>query len=72
VRNRRNDNARVWDFKAGDQVPPSYTVKLKGSIHVGGLVVDPDGNPVAEATVSLGRFWRCLRRKVPRSKSFSN
>lgn len=48
----------MWDLKAGDEVPPSFTVKLKGSIHVGGLVIDPDGNPVSEATVSLSRFWR--------------
>jgi len=48
----------IWDFRTGDQVPASYTVKLKGSIHVGGFVVDPEGNPIAEATVSLGRFWR--------------
>lgn len=47
----------IWDFQAGDQVPANYTVKLKGSIHVGGFVVDPEGNPIAEATVSLGRFW---------------
>jgi hypothetical protein len=47
----------MWDLKAGDEVPPSYTVKLKGSIRMGGLVVDPEGNPVSEATVSLARFW---------------
>jgi hypothetical protein len=48
----------MWDLNAGDEVPPSFTVKLKGSIHVGGVVVDPEGNPVSEAIVSLSRFWR--------------
>jgi len=31
----------IWDFKTGDQVPPSYTVKLKHSIHVGEEVTFP-------------------------------
>ena len=48
----------IWDFGAGDQVPAHYTVKLTASVHIGGYVVDPEGNPIAEATVSLNRFWR--------------
>jgi hypothetical protein len=47
----------VWDLKTGDAIPSSYIVKLKGAVHIGGFVVDPEGNPVAEASVSLSRFW---------------
>ncbi len=47
----------IWDLKAGDQVPANYTVKLRGSVHIGGFVVDPEGSPIVEALVSLGRFW---------------
>jgi hypothetical protein len=48
----------VWDLKTGDAIPPTYAVKLKGGVHVGGYVVDPEGNALADATVSLSRFWR--------------
>jgi len=48
----------VWDIPTGDVIPSDYTVKLKRAVHVGGFVVDPEGNPVSGATVSLFRFWR--------------
>lgn len=32
-------------------------MKLKAGVHVGGIVVDPEGNPIADATVTLARFW---------------
>jgi hypothetical protein len=47
----------LWDRKSGDDIPGSYTVRLKSSVHVGGFVVDPEGNPVADAMVTLSRFW---------------
>lgn len=47
----------VWDLKTGDTIPATYTVKLKSGVQVGGLVVDTEGNPVADATVSLNRYW---------------
>jgi beta-lactamase regulating signal transducer with metallopeptidase domain len=48
----------IWDMKAGDTVPPGYTIKLKAGIQIGGVVVDPDDNPVAGATVAVHRIWR--------------
>ena len=48
----------IWDLTTGDVIPPIYTVNLKSGVHVGGIVLDPEGNPVPGATVSLGRFWR--------------
>lgn len=47
----------VWDLKTGDTVPATFTLKLKKGMHFGGIVVDPEGNPVSGATVSVYRFW---------------
>ena len=47
----------IWDISAGDRVPANYTVKLRASFHIGGIVVEPEGQPVANATVNLYRFW---------------
>ncbi len=46
-----------WDLGAGDQVPANCRVKLWSAFRVGGTVVDPEGKPVADATVKLHRFW---------------
>ncbi len=50
--------AMAWDVRAGDVIPPGYTFKLKAGVHIGGNVVDPEGSPVADATINLSRFWR--------------
>jgi len=47
----------LWDLKTGDTVPAAHTIKLRGAIRIGGTVVDPDNQPVAGATVILGRYW---------------
>jgi hypothetical protein len=47
----------LWDLKAGDTVPESYIIKLGSSVNIGGIVVDETGSPVAEAKISLYRFW---------------
>lgn len=47
----------TWDFDTGDSVPPSYTIKLKKGFRIGGIIVDPEGNPISEAKVSVHRFW---------------
>lgn len=47
----------VWNVTHGDTIPGSVTVNLNGEIRIGGTVVDPDGNPVSGAKVSLFRFW---------------
>jgi len=48
----------VWNVTNGDTIPASVTVNLNGAIRIGGTVVDPDGNPVSGAKVTLSRFWR--------------
>jgi uncharacterized GH25 family protein len=47
----------VWDVSTGDVIPPTYTFKLGAGISIGGTVVDETGNPIAEAKLSLGRYW---------------
>lgn len=57
---KENFGARkvAWDVKTGDVIPLSHTVRMKSAIRIGGKVVDPDGNPLQGATVTLTRFWR--------------
>jgi uncharacterized GH25 family protein len=47
----------VWDLKAGDIVPATYTLKLGAVVNIGGTVVDDKENPIADAKISLHRFW---------------
>ena len=47
----------LWDLKAGDTVPTSYTLKLAGEVKIGGLVMDTENNPISNAKISLYRFW---------------
>ncbi|MGE3312372.1 MAG: M56 family metallopeptidase [Limisphaerales bacterium] len=47
----------VWDLKTGDTIPSMHTLQLRGAVQIGGTVADPDGNPVAGASVILARYW---------------
>lgn len=47
----------VWDTKTGDTIPTTHTVQLRSALTIGGTVLDPDGNPVARASVVLNRYW---------------
>jgi hypothetical protein len=48
----------MWDLMAGDKVPSSYTLKLQSGVRIGGVVVDPEGSPIAEARIRLSRVWQ--------------
>lgn len=48
----------VWSPVAGDIIPPNYTLKLSGGVTIGGIVVDSSESPIADAKISLYRFWR--------------
>lgn len=47
----------VWDTKAGDVIPASYTLKLSGGVTIGGTVVDSNDYPVGGAQLRFSRFW---------------
>ncbi|HTH47308.1 MAG TPA: hypothetical protein VMB21_07335, partial [Candidatus Limnocylindria bacterium] len=46
------------NLKKGDKLPPNLEIRLKGGLTLGGVVQDPDGQPLAGATVNLGRIYR--------------
>ncbi len=45
------DTRLVWESEHGDAIPQAYTVRLDRAVPIGGSVVDPDGRPVAGATI---------------------
>jgi len=47
----------AWDLKAGDVIAATYTLKLSGAVTIGGTVVDESDVPIADAKISLYRFW---------------
>ncbi|HTH47309.1 MAG TPA: carboxypeptidase-like regulatory domain-containing protein [Candidatus Limnocylindria bacterium] len=46
------------NLKKGDKLPPNVEIRLKGGLTIGGVVQDPDGQPLAAAKVSVGRIYR--------------
>jgi len=42
-----------WEVTSGQQIPPEYTLKLRPSVPIAGVVVDSDGHPVNGATVNF-------------------
>jgi RNA polymerase sigma factor (sigma-70 family) len=47
----------TWDLNTGDTIPDTFTFTLKPGVHMSGYVVDPEGNPIADASSQLSRFW---------------
>ncbi len=48
------DTKLRWVPERGDPIPTNYTVRLERAVLIGGTVVDPEGRPVAGASVVLG------------------
>ena len=46
------------NLKKGDKLPPNVEIRLKGGLTIGGIVQDPDGQPLAGANVGVGRIYR--------------
>ena len=46
------------NLKKGDKLPANVEIRLKGGLTIGGVVQDPDGQPLAAAKVSVGRIYR--------------
>ena len=46
------------NLKKGEKLPPNVEIRLKGGLLIGGIVQDPDGRPLADAKVNVGRTYR--------------
>lgn len=47
-----------WDLIAGDKVPMDYAATLQTGVKIGGYVLDSQGNPIPDASVSLFRYFQ--------------
>lgn len=60
-----------FDLKKGDILPANLEVRITGGLTLGGIVEDPDGNPIGGATVRCHVGWRGeAERKVIEQYSF--
>jgi hypothetical protein len=49
---------KTWDAKKDGPIPPNVEMKLKRGLLLGGIVKDPDGQPLPGAKVQLNQIWR--------------
>ena len=54
----------VWNIKSGDAVPVTYSITLQPAITISGVVLEPAGNPLPGAAVSVSRFWRSAEDNI--------
>ncbi len=47
------DTHLAWSLKRGESIPDTYTVRLIRPVRIGGMVIDADGQPVANAEVGF-------------------
>lgn len=50
--------AKTLDAKKDGPIPANFEVKLKRGLLIGGVVLDPDGNPLAATRIQLSQMWR--------------
>ncbi len=60
-----------WHRDRGEEVPLAYNLRLKRAVAIGGLVVDPDGRPVAGAEVGFNANPDPLQETRPETSNFS-
>lgn len=64
------DTRLEWRPDRGEQIPFEYTLRLERAVPIGGMVVDPDGQPVAGAKVSFGHLEDPALERRPESHAF--
>lgn len=64
------DTLLDWRPDRGETIPDEYTLRLARAVPIGGLVMDADGNPVADAQVSFGNLADPARQTRPQSDNF--
>jgi RNA polymerase sigma factor (sigma-70 family) len=64
------DTRLEWNVDRGAVIPEEYTLKLARAVHIGGQVVDPDGQPVAGAEVGFNNESNPAGETFPESRNF--
>lgn len=64
------DSCLSWQPERGSKVPDRYTVKMARPVLIGGYVVDPEGQAVAEARVGFGFLEDLQLEANPESHEF--
>jgi RNA polymerase sigma factor (sigma-70 family) len=64
------DTRLEWRPDRGEQVPFEYTLRLGRAVPIGGVVVDPDGQPVAGAKVGFNHEENPAEERRPESHAF--
>lgn len=64
------DTRLEWRTDRGEKIPEEYTLRVGRSVPIGGLVVDPDNQPVAGAEVAFGRSSNATLETRPQSDDF--
>ena len=64
------DTTLTYDLARGEQVPDRRRVPLERAMLIGGTVLDPDGNPVADATVGWNQKEVAVLRTSEVSQQF--
>jgi uncharacterized GH25 family protein len=47
----------VWDVSSGEVIPATHVFRLAPGIAIGGTIVDPANQPIANVNLSFNRFW---------------
>lgn len=64
------DTRLTWDTTKGDRIPERRQVRLERAMLIGGTVLDPDGNPVADSTVGWNHEELAVLRTSEMSHQF--
>ncbi|MBN9691847.1 MAG: sigma-70 family RNA polymerase sigma factor [Verrucomicrobia bacterium] len=59
------DTRLRWEPRLGQTIPTQYTLRLEPAVALGGRVLDPDGNPLEGATVSVDQEPRPSENQGP-------
>lgn len=64
------DTRLEWDADKGQTIPAEYTLRLARAVHMGGIVVDPDGKPIEGAHVAFGNQPDATAETFPECRDF--
>ncbi|MGL4942912.1 MAG: carboxypeptidase regulatory-like domain-containing protein [Thermoguttaceae bacterium] len=59
-----------WNRPEADPIPSEFQVKLEKGTTIGGIIIDKDGNPVADATLMMSIEWENRHRGEVNSNGY--